>query len=60
MLLLPKGVQMKYELLTLQTTGWQLADEESTNLTKEECDLKLNQYLGDGVAPDRIKIRRVS
>ena len=51
---------MKYELLTLQTTGWQLADEESTNLTKEECDLKLNQYLGDGVAPDRIKIRRVS
>tara|TARA_B100001094_G_C17678991_1_gene552456 strand:+ start:227 stop:382 length:156 start_codon:yes stop_codon:yes gene_type:complete len=51
---------MKYELLTLQTSGWQLADEDSGNLTKEQCDQKLRDYIGDGISPDRIKVRRVA
>ena len=50
----------RYKLLVLETTGWGLADTDSDNLTKDECDLKLSQYLGDGISPDRLKVVRVS
>ena len=32
----------------------------ATNLIKEECDAKLDELMRGGVAPDRIKVRRIS
>ena len=39
-----------------------IADPEliATNLIKEECDAKLEELMGDGIAPNRIKVRRIS
>ena len=48
-----------YRILELQTTGWEEL-EEATNLTKEQCDQKLKEYIGDGVAPDRLKVQRLT
>jgi len=50
----------RYKLLVLETTGWQLVDVDASNLTKGECDMKLSQYLGDGISPSRLKVVRVS
>ena len=32
----------------------------ASNLIKEECDKKIDELMGDGIAPDRIKVRRIS
>ena len=48
-----------YRILELQTTGWEEL-EEATNLTKEQCDQKLKEYIGDGVSPDRLKVQRLT
>lgn len=48
-----------YRILELQTQGWQEV-EEATNLTKEQCDQKLQELVGDGLAPDRIKVERLT
>jgi len=48
-----------YRILELQTTGWQELDE-ATNLTKEQCDQRLKEYIGDGIAPDRLKVQRLT
>ena len=48
-----------YRILELQTTGWEQVHEE-THLTKEQCDQKLKELTGDGLAPDRIKVERLS
>ena len=48
-----------YNLLQLDTTGWNVGNKENdVNLTKEECDLRLNFYLSQGVSPDRLKASR--
>ena len=39
-----------------------IADPElvASNLIKEQCDAKLKELMNDGIAPDRIKVRRIS
>ena len=39
-----------------------IADPElvASNLIKEECDAKIDELMRDGVAPNRIKVRRIS
>ena len=32
----------------------------ASNLIKEECDKKIDELMGDGIAPNRIKVRRIS
>ena len=32
----------------------------ASNLIKEECDAKIDELMNDGIAPDRIKVRRIS
>tara|TARA_B100000427_G_scaffold61786_1_gene48720 strand:+ start:18 stop:182 length:165 start_codon:yes stop_codon:yes gene_type:complete len=32
----------------------------ASNLIKEECDVKIKDLMNNGVAPDRIKVRRIS
>ena len=48
-----------YRILELTTQGWQEINE-ATNLTKEQCDHRLQELVGDGLAPDRIKVERLS
>ena len=50
----------RYQLLELVTTGWEQIDVDATNMTKEECDSKLRDYIGDGVSPQRLKVVRVA
>ena len=50
----------RYKLLELATTGWEQIDVDANNMTKEECDAKLRDYIGDGVSPQRLKVVRVS
>ena len=49
-----------YEIRQLTTTGWELNDENDTNLTREQCDDRIRQYTNDGVPPNRIQVIRVS
>jgi len=39
-----------------------IADPElvASNLIKEQCDAKIKELMNDGIAPDRIKVRRIS
>ena len=32
----------------------------ASNLIKEECDAKIEELMGNGVSPQRIKVRRIS
>ena len=50
----------RYEVRQLGTTGWELVDERATNLTKEQCDGQLNEYMNDGISVNRLKVFRVS
>ena len=57
----PNGELPKlYQLLELQTTGWEQIDESATNMTKEQCDAKIQDYIGNGVPPNRLKVNRVA
>ena len=49
-----------YEIRQLVTTGWELADDTDTNLTKEQCDVKIKDYTNNGVPPNRIQVKRIS
>ena len=63
MLLSPKLKTMedtkRYQLLELMTEGWGLIDEDADNMTKVQCDAKLKDYIGNGVPPNRLKVKRV-
>jgi len=47
--------EKRYKILELVTTGYHLIDNRAYNLTKEECDIKLETYLDDGIAPNRLR-----
>ena len=32
----------------------------ASNLIKEECAKKIDELMGDGISPQRIKVRRIS
>ncbi len=55
----PKPAIPVYQVLEQQTNGWNLPDDSSDNLTKEQCDAKIEQLMGYGVSPSRLKVRRV-
>ena len=45
-----------YKVLELSTLGWSLIDNNAQNLTSEQADAKIQESLGSGVAPNRLKI----
>ncbi len=51
-----EGVK-KYRLLELQIQGW---EELYTNLTKEECDVKIQECLDNAISPSRVKVERIA
>lgn len=44
-----------YRVEELTTTGWELADEKCSGLTKEEATKTLQNFLDDGLAPSRLR-----
>ena len=50
----------RYKLLELMTEGWGQIDPEADNMTKEQCDSKIQDYIGNGVPPNRLKVNRVA
>lgn len=47
-----------YQIQELTTVGWQLIEEDAQHLTKEQCDLMLNNYLSLGYPPTRLRAVR--
>tara|TARA_X000000368_G_scaffold413531_1_gene401756 strand:+ start:795 stop:992 length:198 start_codon:yes stop_codon:yes gene_type:complete len=55
----PKGELKLYQIIEQQTNGWNLPDDTSDNLTKEQCDKKLEELYSAGISPARLKVKRV-
>ena len=47
--------EKRYKILELVTTGYHLIDNRAYNLTKEECDAMLNEFVEEGQSPTAIK-----
>tara|TARA_B100001173_G_scaffold10813_1_gene9323 strand:- start:45 stop:272 length:228 start_codon:yes stop_codon:yes gene_type:complete len=47
--------EKRYKILELVTTGYHLIDNRAYNLTKEECDVMLNEFVVNGQSPNAIK-----
>ena len=45
----------KLRIEELTTEGWTLIDNKAVNLTKEQCDVMLNEYLQSGVTANRMR-----
>ena len=44
-----------YKVIRLTTEGWTLADDQAQNLTKEQCDAILQNYVQmEGVNPSEL------
>ena len=39
----------------LTTEGWTLLDDKAVQLTKDQCDVKLNEFMAAGVNPNRMR-----
>ena len=48
----------RYMILELATQGWSLIDKKAQNLTRAQCDEKLQEYVNNGIAPNRMKVAR--
>ena len=47
--------EKRYKILELVTTGYHLIDNRAYNLTKEECNFMINEYVENGQSPSSIK-----
>ena len=47
--------EKRYKILELVTTGYHLISNRAYNLTKEECDVMLNDFVENGQSPTAIK-----
>lgn len=45
----------RFRIEELFTGGWELIDESAKNLTKEECNVRLNEYLQRGTNPNYLR-----
>ena len=52
---MPETDNNRYKILELDTTGWQVI-AEAQNLTKGECDVKLNEFIRNGAAPSTLNV----
>ena len=51
---MPETDNNRYKIIELDTTGWQVI-AEAQNLTKEDCDVKLNEFVRLGANPNSLK-----
>ena len=47
--------EKKYKILERITTGWVLISADADELTKEDCDRKLQEYVDSGQNPGDLK-----
>ena len=47
--------ERRWKLQELSTNGWTSIDPTTDSLTKEQCDVQLNNYMDDGIAPNRLR-----
>ena len=47
--------EYKLRIEELTTEGWTLIDNKAVNLTKEQCDAMLNDFLASGVTANRLR-----
>tara|TARA_B100001250_G_C19058286_1_gene468889 strand:+ start:290 stop:475 length:186 start_codon:yes stop_codon:yes gene_type:complete len=46
-----------YRIEELQTIGWAVLDSTlDCNLTKEQCKVRYDHYLSQGLAPERLRV----
>lgn len=51
----------RYRIEEFTTIGWELADERSSNLTKEEAKAKYELLIEhEGLNPNRVRVQRES
>jgi len=49
----------RYRIEEYTTVGWELADERSSNLTKEEAKAKYDVLIEhEGLNPNRVRVQR--
>ena len=48
--------EKRYKVLELSTQGWSLIENNAQNLTSAQADVKIQESLDSGVAPNRLKI----
>ena len=48
--------EKRYKVLELSTQGWSLIENNAQNLTSKQADVKIQESLESGTAPDRLKI----
>ena len=52
----PQPENTTYRILRLTTEGWTLADDQAVNLSKEQCDAILQNYVQmEGVNPSELR-----
>ena len=44
-----------YRIEELTTEGWTLLDDKATRLTREQCDVMLNEFMQSGVTASRMR-----
>ena len=49
------AAEKRWKIQELSTNGWTSIDPTTDSLTKEECDIKLESYMDDGIAPNRLR-----
>lgn len=51
----PNPPERRYRVEELTTQGWELADDDCVNLSREKASDLLQRYLNDGIAPNRLR-----
>ena len=55
----PQPENTTYKVMRLTTEGWTLADDQAVNLSKEQCDAILQNYVQmEGVNPSELRAIR--
>ncbi len=44
-----------YRIEELTTEGWTLLADDAVKLTKDQCDVRLNEFMAAGVNPNRMR-----
>ena len=47
--------EKRYKILELVTTGYHLISNRAYNLTREQCDVMINEFIENGQTPTSIK-----
>ena len=52
---MPETDTRRFRIVEIDTTGWNPIPE-AVNLSKEQCDTELNEFIRNGAAPSTLKV----